>query len=241
MSKQNLRQVDILEKTKIFSQKHNMRSKISKTDLSQYVNDKVEPRQDKLYILAQALNVSEAWLMGFDVPLTKQETQNKIFKSINTIYEQLESNRRKIVYEFAIDQLNEQNGISEISEKYIIKNRCTAAGAPIDGDYEDAQQEIVVRNEVPRGADEVVTIAGDSMQPLLMRGSQAFVHYQPVPDYDGQIVIISIKDIGVTCKKIYREDGKIRLKSINEKYNDLVYPAQDVRVIGKIITQKNKP
>lgn len=128
--------------------------------------------------------------------------------------------------------------ISEMSKKYIVNNRCTAAGTPIDGDYEDAQQEIVVRNEVPRGADEVVTIAGDSMQPLLMRGSQAFVHYQPVPDYDGQIVIVSIKDIGVTCKKIYREDGKIRLKSINEKYSDMIYPAQDVRVIGKVITQK---
>jgi phage repressor protein C with HTH and peptisase S24 domain len=236
MSKQNLRQVDILEKTKTLSQ--NMGPKISKADLSQYVNDKVEPRQDKLYILAQALNVSEAWLMGFDVPLVKQDTQNKNFQNINTIYEQLESDRKSNVYKFAIDQLNKQNGISEVPKKYIVKNRCTAAGAPIDGDYEDAQQEIVVRNEVPRGADEVVTIAGDSMQPLLMRGSQAFVHYQPVPDYDGQIVIVSIKDIGVTCKKIYREDGKIRLKSINEKYSDMIYPAQDVRVIGKVITQK---
>jgi phage repressor protein C with HTH and peptisase S24 domain len=119
--------------------------------------------------------------------------------------------------------------------------RSSAAGAPIDGDYQDSQQEIVVRNEVPRGADEVITIAGDSMEPLLMKGSQVFVHYQPVPDDDGQIVIVSIKDVGVTCKKIYREDGKIRLKSINDKYDDMVFPAQDVRVIGKVITQKKKP
>ncbi|MCI1634535.1 helix-turn-helix domain-containing protein [Liquorilactobacillus nagelii] len=166
---------------------------------------------------------------------------NEFEKAINDtviIMKSLDHSHRKKVYEFSKNQLDEQNGISEMSKKYIVNNRCTAAGTPIDGDYEDAQQEIVVRNEVPRGADEVVTIAGDSMQPLLMRGSQAFVHYQPVPDYDGQIVIVSIKDIGVTCKKIYREDGKIRLKSINEKYSDMIYPAQDVRVIGKVITQK---
>lgn len=134
---------------------------------------------------------------------------------------------------FISNLLSEQNG-------YMRSGRSSAAGAPIDGDYQDSQQEIVVRNEVPRGADEVITIAGDSMEPLLMKGSQVFVHYQPVPDDDGQIVIVSIKDVGVTCKKIYREDGKIRLKSINDKYDDMVFPAQDVRVIGKVITQKNK-
>ena len=127
-----------------------------------------------------------------------------------------------------------------MSKKYIVKNRCTAAGTPIDGDYEDAQQEIIVRNEVPRGADEVVTIAGDSMEPLLKQGSQAFVHYQPTPDTDGQIVIVSIKGDGVTCKRIYREDGKIRLKSINEKYEDMVFPAEDIRIIGKVIISQKK-
>ncbi|WP_162261168.1 S24 family peptidase, partial [Liquorilactobacillus mali] len=88
--------------------------------------------------------------------------------------------------------------------------------------------------------DEVVTIAGDSMEPLLKQGSQAFVHYQPTPDTDGQIVIVSIKGDGVACKMIYREDGKIRLASINEKYEDMVFPAEDVRIIGKVIISQKK-
>lgn len=41
---------------------------ISKTNISLYVSGKSKPNQNKLYILARALNVSEAWLMGFDVP-----------------------------------------------------------------------------------------------------------------------------------------------------------------------------
>ena len=45
--------------------------KMAKNDLSQYVNDKVQPKQDKLSILGMALNVSEAWLMGYDVPMER--------------------------------------------------------------------------------------------------------------------------------------------------------------------------
>ena len=41
---------------------------ISKTNISLYVSGKSKPNQNKLYILARALNVSEAWLMGLDVP-----------------------------------------------------------------------------------------------------------------------------------------------------------------------------
>lgn len=203
--------------------------------ISRWISGARSPMVEDLDKLANIFQVDVKTLM-----FGANETEKTINDTVLVMHS-LDNKRQKRVYEFSIRQLKEQKGISESPKKYIVGNRCTAAGNPIDGDYEDAQQEIVVRNEVPRGADEVITIAGDSMQPLLMRGSQAFVHYQPVPDYDGQIVIVSIKDIGVTCKKIYREDGKIRLKSINEKYNDLVYPAQYVRVIGKIITQKNKP
>lgn len=63
MDKRGLKQVDIIEAAKPF---FTDKVKISKTDLSQYVNDKVEPRSDKLYILAKGLNVPEQWLLGFD-------------------------------------------------------------------------------------------------------------------------------------------------------------------------------
>ncbi|KRM04365.1 hypothetical protein FC89_GL002306 [Liquorilactobacillus ghanensis DSM 18630] len=49
-------------------------------------------------------------------------------------------------------------------------------------------------------------------------------------------MIVSINGFGVTCKKIFREDRKIRLKLINEKYNNLVYPAPGVRFLSMIET-----
>lgn len=39
---------------------------ISKSMISEYVKGKYEPKQDNIYKIAKALNVKEAWLMGFE-------------------------------------------------------------------------------------------------------------------------------------------------------------------------------
>lgn len=44
---------------------------IGKSAMSQYVNGRLVPRQDRTYLIARSLNVSEAWLMGFDVPMDR--------------------------------------------------------------------------------------------------------------------------------------------------------------------------
>lgn len=75
MEERHLRQVDILTKCKPICEKFNV--KLGRNDLSQYVNGKVEPGQKKLTILGLALNVSEAWLMGFDVPMERQGNNKK--------------------------------------------------------------------------------------------------------------------------------------------------------------------
>lgn len=44
-------------------------SGIPKSAISQYLRGSFEPKQDRLEVLARILNVSEAWLMGYDVPM----------------------------------------------------------------------------------------------------------------------------------------------------------------------------
>ena len=66
MAERNLKQVDILRLSQPFCEEH--RIKLGRSDLSQFVSGKTEPGQSKLSILSMALNVSEAWLLGFDVP-----------------------------------------------------------------------------------------------------------------------------------------------------------------------------
>lgn len=75
MAERNIKQVDILRLAKPFCEKYGV--KLAKNDLSQYVSGKVEPGQEKLTILGLALNVSEAWLMGFDVPKERESKKEQ--------------------------------------------------------------------------------------------------------------------------------------------------------------------
>lgn len=56
----NMRQVDLVEKTKL-----------DKTLINKYLSGIMKAKQDKLTILADALNVNEVWLMGYNVPMDR--------------------------------------------------------------------------------------------------------------------------------------------------------------------------
>lgn len=70
MSERNLKQVDVISLSKVHQKELGV--KLGKSALSQYINGKSTPDQEKLVLLARTLEVSEAWLMGYDVPMTKE-------------------------------------------------------------------------------------------------------------------------------------------------------------------------
>ena len=55
-----MRQVDLVERTGI-----------PKSAISQYCSGSFKPKQKRLFLIAEALNVDEAWLMGLDVPMER--------------------------------------------------------------------------------------------------------------------------------------------------------------------------
>lgn len=68
----NLRQIDIIRLAEPYCREYNL--KLSKSDMSQFVNGIVEPGQWKLTLLGKALNVFEAWLMGYDVSMERDNS-----------------------------------------------------------------------------------------------------------------------------------------------------------------------
>jgi transcriptional regulator with XRE-family HTH domain len=52
-------------------------AKVPKSSLSLYLSGAYEPKQDRIYDMARVLNVSEAWLMGYDVPMERQDPKKK--------------------------------------------------------------------------------------------------------------------------------------------------------------------
>lgn len=60
MELRNLKQADLVDRTGI-----------SKGALSSYISGRYVPKQNNIYLIAKALNVNEAWLMGNDVPMER--------------------------------------------------------------------------------------------------------------------------------------------------------------------------
>lgn len=60
LSIRGMKQSELCEKTKI-----------PKSALSEYISGAYEPKQDRVFLMAQALDVDPVWLMGFDVPMEK--------------------------------------------------------------------------------------------------------------------------------------------------------------------------
>lgn len=53
-------------------------AKVPKSSLSLYLSGAYEPKQNRIYDMARVLNVSEAWLMGYDVPMERQEKNSPV-------------------------------------------------------------------------------------------------------------------------------------------------------------------
>ena len=80
---------------------------IPKSAISQYISGAFEPKQDRIFLIANALDVSEAWLMGFDVPM-QRETQSPDKQELTEgekkwleLYHQLSDDTKKILIEVA--------------------------------------------------------------------------------------------------------------------------------------------
>jgi len=49
---------------------------INKSTISQYLSKEYEPKRDRLELFAKTLNVNEAWLIGYDIPMEISSSSN---------------------------------------------------------------------------------------------------------------------------------------------------------------------
>lgn len=92
---------EALSKKGISQAELSRRTGIGRNSISDYLKAKYEAKQDNLLLLANALDVNEAWLMGLDVDMDKN--------TLNSIYNQLNIERQNKVVQYARNQLTEQN------------------------------------------------------------------------------------------------------------------------------------
>ena len=85
MKLRDMRQADLVEKTGI-----------SKGALSSYISGRYVPKQNNVYLIAKALDVSEAWLMGGDVPMQRIESPTLTRRDTRDIEKILEQTREQL-------------------------------------------------------------------------------------------------------------------------------------------------
>ena len=59
---------------------------INKSTISQYLSKEYEPKRDRLKLFAKILNVNEAWLTGYDVPMETNNQDDSIIEDNFVIY-----------------------------------------------------------------------------------------------------------------------------------------------------------
>lgn len=205
MSERGLRQVDILAASKPFCDKYGI--KLAKNDLSQYVNGKVEPGQEKLSILGMALNVSEAWLMGYDVSRARGTgTPSKNHTPIPT-------------------------GFSPMPETELVPR----IGRIACGDPITAEENVEDQDEVLKSwhADFTLVCCGDSMVPKIEDGDVVAIRSQPTVE-NGEIAAVRIGD-EATLKRVFLHPDYIELRPLNPEYDSIIRRREemsDIRIEG---------
>ena len=204
---------------------------ISYTTITDWIKGKTYPRIDKIELLANYFGISKSDLVEDSV------------SDITTIYNQLVPHRQEKVYNFAEQQLEEQN--SNVVQFPVQNNHeevqaYLSAGTGILNYYE-ADKDIV---EVPVDAPEhdwIFKIVGDSMKPLFDTGDIVYVdEFKQGVDtiQNGRIYVVEV-DGEAYIKKVYvYEETKIlRLVSLNKDYTDLLFRFEnsDIQFIGRVI------
>lgn len=233
MSERNLKQVDILNLSKPYQNEFGI--KLSKSTLSQYVNGVQSPDQNRIYLLAKTFKVSEAWIMGYNVPmidesLIKSEPSTKTI--LDNIFGKLEKPRQEKVVSYAKSELDEQNKVVEIKDyTYDYYDNAVSAGT---GQFIGTTQREQVTLPVEFDADYVVPVNGDSMEPEYHDGDYIFIE-STVNVNDGEVGVFELNG-DTYVKQLILEDDHAYLHSFNGRYKDMLVDADsDFRVLGRVV------
>lgn len=209
--------------------------KLTKGKISKWENEKEEPRLSTAKILAEYFNVKINDLYS------ESKTTYKDDNDITSIYSKLTPPRQENVLNYANSQLDEQNSkgdnVVDINSYKQDKtpvnvNGCVSAGVGERLHDETLFTEMVKAPVPPH--DLALKVNGDSMEPMFKDGEIIFVE-KTHNIKNGQIGIFIIEEEAYV-KKVFVEDDRLTLVSLNKEYRDLhFYRNESVRLVGKVI------
>ena len=195
----NIKPIELSEKTGI-----------DKSKISSYMSGRYKAKQDGIYLLAQALSVNEAWLIGYDVPMEKTLTvDSNIFP------------------------------ISDVPKKIPVLGRISA-GLPILATENIEGYEFAPSSLIKEGYEYFyLKVQGDSMNLKFNNGDIVLVQKQDELE-NNEIGVILINGYDATVKKYKSENGLVILEpmSTNPENTVQIYNPKDIsiKIIGKVVS-----
>ena len=190
------------------------RSGISKYSISHYLKGDWEGKQDAVYELARALNVSEAWLMGYDVPAERSAPEVSV-------------------------QLGKKPTIPPGFMPLPKMKKVPLIGAIACGDPITAIQnrEGDVNAPVDMRCDFALKCQGESMIGAgIHDGDVVYIRIQPEVE-NGEIAAVRIGD-EATLKRVYLHSDYIELRPENPAFESIIRRREemnDVQIEGKAV------
>ena len=178
------------------------RSKISKSSISHYLKGDWEGKQDAVYSIAQVLNVSEAWLMGYDVPMDAEHATPS-------------QPAQKATIPPGFDPMPEMDMVPLVGR--------IACGTPITA--EQNVERIVCVPSKWRSTF-TLTCKGDSMEPRIHDGDLVAIRKQPEVE-NGEIAAVRIGE-EATLKHVYLHENFIELRPENPAFNSIILSREDM-------------
>lgn len=215
----NMKPIDLSRKTNI-----------NKSLISSYLSGVCKAKQDKLDIIAQTLNVSEAWLMGYDVDMDRD-------------WLPFDNNGEFELAEIKIDNARYiETNVKTVRIPILGK---VPAGVPIE-----AIQDIIGYEEIPasmlNNGDNyfALKIDGNSMYPDYKTGDIIIIRQQSDCN-SGDDCIVMVNGDDATFKRVIKQDNGIILKPLNNEYEPYSFNNDEiinkpVKIIGIAIEVRRK-
>lgn len=213
----------------------------TKQTIGRYEKGSRKVNQDVLFKLCDIFHVTLDDFFPTDT-IDNYGQADTLLNQITDITAQLTLFRQNNVYNYAEEQLNEQNNvvnindyIEEETEWYEVKfYGSVSAGTGLYLDDEQVETISFGSDMVPSGTDFCLKVNGDSMEPMFNNGDYVFIKRET--DFRNGTIGAVIVNGEAYLKKIYITDNSIRLVSLNKKYKDITVTQDDnLKYVGTVV------
>lgn len=206
---------------------------LSRNAVSNWEAGRALPDSSKIIALCDALQVSPSVLLGYEEEDNRRTAEDReLLFGFHNLDQKNQLIVRQMIQMLNTMQENENNLIrlTDLRRVYLNSERASAGTGNMLSDSNGEYVYLHLPQNRFGHVDEIISVAGDSMQPTFQHGDQLLVEHTTQLN-EGEIGIFILDGQGFV--KEYRKDG---LYSHNPNYDPILFnESLDVRCVGRVV------